>query len=71
MGAIVVLCYGVYAPLVGGLNGRRRFLDQAGLDIFYGFFRTFSMVGGAYLFAKVLSGDGSLGAAAGFALVFF
>jgi len=62
----VVLCYGVYAPLVGALNGRKRFRDQAGLDIFYGISRTIAMTGGAYLFARFLGGDGALGAAVGF-----
>lgn len=66
VGALVVLCYGVYAPLVGGLNGRHRFLDQAGLDIFYGVSRTIAMSVGAFVFARVLGGDGSLGAAIGF-----
>src|SRR5262249_43937127 len=34
--SIVVLMYGLYGPMIGSLNGRRRFIDQAGLDIFYG-----------------------------------
>ncbi|NUP10748.1 MAG: lipopolysaccharide biosynthesis protein [Polyangiaceae bacterium] len=62
----VVLCYGVYAPLVGSLNGRRRFVDQAGLDIFYGVSRTIAMTTTAYVFARFLGGDGALGAAIGF-----
>jgi stage V sporulation protein B len=62
----VVLCYGVYAPLVGALNGRKRFLDQAGLDIFYGISRTIAMTVAAWIFASVLGGDGTLGAAIGF-----
>lgn len=65
--AVVVLCYGVYAPLVGALNGKRRFLDQAGLDIFYGASRMVLMTGGALIFSGFLGGDGSLGAAVGFA----
>lgn len=65
--AIVVLCYGVYAPLVGALNGRRRFYDQAGLDIFYGVSRTIAMTTGAYVAARVMGLDGALGAAIGFA----
>ena len=64
----VVLCYGVYAPLVGALNGKKRFLDQAGLDIFYGVSRTVAMTTFAWLFARFLGGDGALGAAVGFAL---
>ncbi|NUO47305.1 MAG: oligosaccharide flippase family protein [Polyangiaceae bacterium] len=62
----VVLCYGVYAPLVGALNGKKRFLDQAGLDIFYGISRTAAMTTAAWLFAHYLGGDGALGAAVGF-----
>ncbi len=62
----VVLCYGVYAPLVGALNGKKRFLDQAGLDIFYGVSRTVAMTAAAWLFARFLGGDGALGAAVGF-----
>jgi stage V sporulation protein B len=65
--AVVVLCYGVYAPLVGALNGRRRFYDQAGLDIFYGVSRTIAMTTGAYVAARVMGLDGALGAAVGFA----
>jgi len=64
--AAVVLCYGVYAPLVGALNGKRRFVDQAGLDIFYGLSRAVLLVAGAWLFLRVFHLDGILGAAAGF-----
>lgn len=64
----VVLCYGVYAPIVGALNGKKRFLDQAGLDIFYGLSRTAAMTTAAWLFARFLGGDGALGAAVGFVL---
>ena len=63
--AAVVLLYGVYAPLVGSLNGRRRFLDQAGLDISYGLMRTILLGGGAFLFVR-LGQNGSLGATLGF-----
>jgi stage V sporulation protein B len=52
VGAAVVLLYGIYAPLVGSLNGKRRFLDQAGLDIAYSVIRLCSMVGGALLFLR-------------------
>ncbi len=64
--AAVVLCYGVYAPLVGALNGKKRFLDQAALDIFYGLSRTVAMTTMAWVFARFLGGDGALGAAVGF-----
>lgn len=64
-GAIVLL-YGIYAPLVGSLNGRRRFLEQAGLDVFYGALRTVGILGAALVFARIGFG-GVLGAIAGFA----
>ncbi|MBK9265743.1 MAG: oligosaccharide flippase family protein [Polyangiaceae bacterium] len=63
--AAVVLLYGIYAPLVGSLNGRRKFLDQAGLDIGYGFLRTASMGIGAVVLLR-LGGSGTFGAALGF-----
>jgi stage V sporulation protein B len=64
-GAIVLL-YGIYAPLVGSLNGRRRFLEQAGLDIGYGVVRLVGVVGGAIAFARA-GMSGVTGAIAGFA----
>jgi len=63
--ASVVLLYGVYAPLVGSLNGRRRFLDQAGLDIGYGLMRTVGIAAGALVFLRA-GASGPLGAIAGF-----
>jgi stage V sporulation protein B len=63
--ALVIFLYGVYAPLVGSLNGKRRFLDQAGLDIGYGALRLFAMVGGAMFFLRSGRG-GVLGAVVGF-----
>ncbi len=64
--ALVVLLYGVYAPLVGSLNGRRRFVDQAGLDIGYGAIRMMAIAGGAILFSA--RGQGVMGAIGGFVL---
>lgn len=64
-GAVIVLLYGIYAPLVGSLNGKRRFFDQAGLDIGYAVIRFSSMVGGAILFLRAGS-SGVLGVIAGF-----
>ena len=63
--AAVVLLYGIYAPLVGSLNGRRRFLDQAGLDVSYGLLRTIGMGVGAFVLIR-LGGSGTLGATIGF-----
>jgi stage V sporulation protein B len=63
--ALVVLLYGLYAPIVGSLNGRRLFLDQAGLDTAYSVLRTVGLVGGALLFQR--AGHSSvIGALAGF-----
>ncbi len=64
--AAIVLLYGVYAPLVGALNGKRRFVDQAGLDIFYGVSRMVLLAGGAFIGARVIPGGGVIGAALGF-----
>ncbi len=63
--ALIILLYGLYAPLVGSLNGKRRFLDQAGLDIGYGALRLVAMVGGAMLFLQSGRG-GVLGGVVGF-----
>lgn len=63
--AAIILLYGIYAPLVGSLNGRRRFLDQAGLDILYGVLRTSAIAFGAILFLRG-GGSGVTGAIVGF-----
>jgi stage V sporulation protein B len=63
--AAVVLIYGIYAPLVGGLNGRHRFGIQAGLDVAYSVIRTACIAAGAILFIRMGKG-GVLGVAAGF-----
>jgi stage V sporulation protein B len=42
--ALVALLYGVYAPLIGYLNGRRRFGRQAALDIAFATLRTVGLV---------------------------
>jgi stage V sporulation protein B len=63
--ALVVLLYGLYAPLVGSLNGRRRFLDQAGLDTTYSVLRTTGLAVGAFLFLRA-GVSGVLGAVTGF-----
>lgn len=61
----VIFLYGIYAPLVGSLNGRRRFIDQAGLDIGYGLTRTIGMAVGAVVLLR-LGGSGTFGATLGF-----
>ncbi|WP_437289268.1 lipopolysaccharide biosynthesis protein [Sorangium sp. So ce406] len=65
LAALIVLLYGLYAPLVGALNGQRRFLTQAGFDIGYGALRTASIAAGALLFLRA-GQSGVLGAIAGF-----
>ncbi len=64
----VLFVYGMYASLVGYLNGQRRFLAQAGLDAFAAALRTVGLLGGAYL-SVCLVPDGSasvLGTCLGF-----
>ncbi|MGE5786987.1 MAG: lipopolysaccharide biosynthesis protein [Myxococcales bacterium] len=65
--ALVLFFYGVYAPLIGVLNGQRRFVWQAGFDICFATLRTVLMLGGALLLERVAQ-RGVLGASAGFAL---
>lgn len=65
--AAVLFFYGLYAPLIGALNGQRRFVWQAGFDITFATLRTLLMVGGAFLFARMMQ-RGVLGATTGFAL---
>lgn len=51
----IMLIYGLYAPIVGVLNGRRRFIAQAGLDMLSASLRTIGLVGGAYFATRFLS----------------
>jgi len=46
----VLLVYGVYAPLVGYLNGRGMFTRQASLDVVAATLRTSALLGLGYLF---------------------
>jgi stage V sporulation protein B len=53
----VALLYGLYAPLIGYLNGTRRWRRQAALDVTFGTLRTLGLVGVGYAFAtRGLSG---------------
>jgi stage V sporulation protein B len=55
--AMVALLYGLYAPLIGYLNGTRRFGRQAALDVTFATLRTLGLVGVGYAFAmRGLSG---------------
>jgi stage V sporulation protein B len=44
--------YGVYAPLIGYLNGRARFTHQASLDMLAATLRTAGLLGVGWLFAR-------------------
>jgi stage V sporulation protein B len=69
--ALVMLAYGLYAPLVGALNGRARFTSQASLDVLAATLRTLGLLGGAYWLGSARLADdwgGVEGAALGFAL---
>jgi len=65
--SVVVLLYGLYAPLVGVLNGRRQFARQASLDILFASLRTAGMLGVGYLLWHRMK-QGALGASIGFAI---
>ncbi len=53
----VALLYGLYAPLIGYLNGRNRFGRQAALDVTFGTLRTVGLIGVGYAFvSRGLSG---------------
>lgn len=60
----VIALYGVYAPLVGVLNGERRFVAQAATDSLFATLRTIGLALGAYLCGRAPGGldavDGSL-----------
>jgi stage V sporulation protein B len=62
----VMLLYGLYTPLIGVLNGQRKFVSQASLDVVAATLRTSGLIAGAFLFSR----HGNLGvegASAGFA----
>jgi stage V sporulation protein B len=48
----VALLYGLYAPLIGYLNGRNRFGRQAALDVTFATLRTIGLVGVGYAFSS-------------------
>jgi stage V sporulation protein B len=61
----VLFVYSLYTPLVGVLNGKRRFVAQAGLDVSFATLRTIGMLGAAYWLGRRF--DGPTGAAIGVA----
>ncbi|MGD0675588.1 MAG: oligosaccharide flippase family protein, partial [Polyangiaceae bacterium] len=62
--ALVALLYGLYAPLIGYLNGRRRFGRQAALDILFATLRTVGLVAFGRAFA-LRGASGALGTTVG------
>jgi stage V sporulation protein B len=60
----VALLYGLYAPLIGYLNGRGRFGRQALLDVTFASLRTVGLLGFGYGFVK-RGGSGVLGTTVG------
>jgi stage V sporulation protein B len=65
--ALIIFFYGLYSPLVGVLNGRKKFVWQAGFDMVFGTLRTALLALGGYLGGKTM-GHGMEGAMLGFAL---
>lgn len=61
----VMLLYALYTPLVGVVNGQKRFVVQAGLDVFSATIRTIGLAVGGYWLATRY-GRGIEGAALGF-----
>jgi stage V sporulation protein B len=55
----VMLMYGLYTPLVGALNGQRRFLNQAALDVIAATLRTIGLVVGSWWFVKRFAHGGA------------
>lgn len=62
--SLVLLFYGLYSPLIGALNGQRRFVAQATFDVVFATLRTTALVVGGALLRP--SGQGPLGSIAGF-----
>jgi stage V sporulation protein B len=61
----VVTIYGLYAALIGALNGTAQFGKQASLDVTFAVLRTVGLLGVGWLFVKN-HGSGVLGATIGF-----
>jgi stage V sporulation protein B len=65
--AVVLFFYGLYAPMIGFLNGRGQFSRQAMLDVIFAVLRTAGLLGVGWLFAR-RGGSGVFGSTLGFAL---
>ncbi|HEX2670533.1 MAG TPA: oligosaccharide flippase family protein, partial [Polyangiaceae bacterium] len=48
----VMLMYGLYTPLIGVLNGQRKFVTQATLDVVAGTLRTAGLIAGAFALSR-------------------
>lgn len=58
----VMLLYGLYTPLIGVLNGQRKFVWQASLDVIAGTLRTIGLIVGAFLLGRRnLAVEGAMG----------
>jgi stage V sporulation protein B len=64
--ACVLFVYALYTPLIGALNGKRRFVTQAALDVTFATVRTVGLLGAAYFLGRYF--DGATGAAIGVAV---
>jgi stage V sporulation protein B len=60
----IVFLYGLYAPLIGALNGRGMFTRQAALDVTFAVLRTAGLLGVGWLFVR-RGLSGTLGASLG------
>lgn len=69
--SVVVAAYTIYAAFVGVLNGQRRFVAQAALDVVAATLRTIALVAGAYLAARVGAKEVSAAGSVGGALIGF
>ena len=66
--SLVIVIYGVYAAIVGALNGARAFGRQAALDATFSTLRTglTALLGISFVRSGIDGGNGALGAATGF-----
>lgn len=67
--SVVVGVYSLYAALVGILNGQRRFVAQAALDVIAATLRTGALCAGAYLLASRGPTEAVAGAVQAFAIM--
>ena len=53
LGGGVLLCYALYGVIIGTLNGRKRFVDQAGFDMIFATLKVSLIIGGVLLGFKI------------------